>query len=738
MRLPSSVFVATRYGVALLALTSVALVSAARKSAFTVHDKAYYADPHLIQFVRPGLNVNIVSAKIASDGAISVDFKLTDVPPSGQPAQPLDITGVNTPGPISLSFLMAYIPNGQAQYVSYISRVATAAQGGATATQAAGESMTTGTLQTVTQGEYIYTFKFKAPSGFDATATHRAGIYGSRNLTEFDLGTNYDDAVFDFVPGGGTPAPRDIVRTADCNRCHQSLAAHGGSRKSVELCIICHQPQTADPDTGHTVDFKVFIHKVHMGAHLPSVQAGIPYQIIGFQNSVNDWSTVVYPSNPGDPRDCAGSCHNPKNGAAETNAWLTTPGRDACGACHDNVNFATGQNHPGGPQVDDKQCAMCHIPQGELEFDASILGAHTNPTESATAPGINFTLVKVDNGVAGSAPTVTFTVRDNAGNGITPAQLTGGSNRLALVMAGPSSDYGYTSFGSNVTTPGYVSENPVPTMQCSPDGTCTYTFTHQIPANATGTYAIGIEGRRGITLLPGTTLQMTSEYGGTNKVTYFSVDGSPVVPRRTVVSINNCNGCHTKLSVHGENRNQIEMCVLCHNASENDISQRVNATNPADKAAPAQGVNFTYLIHRIHLGTDLTSPRVQGSYTIVGFGGSHNDFATAFAPVPSSIPNTGVRYPVMNPTGATQDVAKCYMCHVNGSEAVLPIGLNLVTNPSAKLSPAPAVTSACTACHNLNSTFAHAQSNTDPTFGESCNVCHGTGAAYSTTVVHAQ
>src|SRR6516162_8912584 len=110
MRLPSSVFVATRYGVALLALTSVALVSAARKSAFTVHDKAYYADPHLIQFVRPGLNVNIVSAKIASDGAISVDFKLTDVPPSGQPAQPLDITGVNTPGPITVSFLIASIP----------------------------------------------------------------------------------------------------------------------------------------------------------------------------------------------------------------------------------------------------------------------------------------------------------------------------------------------------------------------------------------------------------------------------------------------------------------------------------------------------------------------------------------------------------------------------------------------------------------------------------------------------
>jgi len=390
------------------------------------------------------------------------------------------------------------------------------------------------------------------------------------------------------------------------------------------------------------------------------------------------------------------------------------------------------------PQLDDNQCSMCHIPQGELEFDASIKGAHTVPTESASAPGINFTIVKVDNGVAGKAPTVTFTVKDNAGNGISMAQLTGGSNRLGLVMAGPTSDYGYTSFGSDVTTNGYVSENPVPTAQCSPDGTCTYTFTHKIPANATGTYAIGIEGRRGITLLPGTTKQMTSEYGGANEVTYFSVDGSPVTPRRTVVSIKNCNGCHTTLSVHGENRNQIEMCVLCHNPSENDGARRPTAAVAADKAAPAQGVNFAYLAHRIHLGVDLPGPYVQGTYTIVGFGGSHNDFATAFAPVPASIPNTGVRYPVMDNTGATQNVGKCEMCHVNGSEAVLPVGMNAVTNPSAKLTKAGAVTSACTSCHNLNPTFAHALANTDPQFGESCSVCHGTGTDFATTKVHAE
>ena len=51
----------------------------------------------------------------------------------------------------------------------------------------------------------------------------------------------------------------------------------------------------------------------------------------------------------------------------------------ACGACHNDVNFATGEKHAGGPQFDDKLCANCHIPQGEIEFDASIKGAHAVP-----------------------------------------------------------------------------------------------------------------------------------------------------------------------------------------------------------------------------------------------------------------------------------------------------------------------------------------------------------------------
>ena len=286
---------------------------------------------------------------------------------------------------------------------------------------------------------------------------------------------------------------RDVIRTATCNKCHDQLSAHGGSRRGVEMCVLCHTPQTVDPDTGNTVDLKVMIHKIHMGSQLPSVQAGHPYQIIGNQGSVSDWSTVVYPA---DPRRCE-SCHDQASGATQAVRYLTAPTGASCGSCHDDVNFATGQNHPGGPQVSDNQCSTCHIPQGELDFDASIKGAHVVPEDSTSLHGLVVEILKVDNGTAGRQPAVTFTVKDKSGAPVPLNQL----NNVSLVMAGPTSDYGYTSFGADVTTPGYVSESAT-AAQCDTSGTCAYTFQHAIPADAKGSFAIGIEARRTETLLP--------------------------------------------------------------------------------------------------------------------------------------------------------------------------------------------------------------------------------------------
>ncbi len=144
---------------------------------------------------------------------------------------------------------------------------------------------------------------------------------------------------------------------------------------------------------------------------------------------------LTFPANPGDPRNCE-VCHEQNTGAEQATAFLT-PNRAACGACHDDVNFATGENHANLPQVTDNQCSNCHTPQGELPFDVSIMGAHTNPTEFEGLPGLVITIVKVDDGSAGKKPAITFTLKDKGGNPLAASSLVGGTNRLAAVLAGP-------------------------------------------------------------------------------------------------------------------------------------------------------------------------------------------------------------------------------------------------------------------------------------------------------------
>jgi OmcA/MtrC family decaheme c-type cytochrome len=256
---------------------------------------------------------------------------------------------------------------------------------------------------------------------------------------------------------------------------------------------------------------------------------------------------------------------------------------------------------------------------------------------------------------------------------------------------------------------------------CGDDGTCIYTFKHSVPANAKGTYAIGIEARRSETVLAGTTKQQSVTYGAKNQVLYFSVDGSTVLARRQVVATTNCNQCHVSLSVHGTLRNQTEYCVLCHNPSNTDASTRANAQNAADKAAPAQGINFNLLVHRIHTGENLPKDR---PYVVVGFGGSHNDFSD-------------VRYAAMSPTGTPGDTRNCGICHVNGSELNLPLALNPVADPQGPINPIQPISSACSGCHLNIAAASHSLANTTQ-LGESCTVCHSSGAEFAVDKVHAQ
>lgn len=698
---------------AFTAVLALCLVAQTRKVAFSPRDKAYYADPKLVAFVNPGLAIAINSASISTAGAISVTYTVTD--PSGLP---LDAAGVTTPGVISLAYVAAYIPKGQEQYVAYTTGQAT---GTALGTITRPDFELGGKATQVGPGQYQYTFIAQAPAGFDATATTTVAVDGNRDLTAFDLGTNYAGTTFNFVPNGSAvTVTRDVIKTQSCNTCHDQLAFHGGYAHGMEMCVLCHQPQNQDPTSGNTLDLKVMAHKIHMGSQLPSVNATppVPYQIYGYMNSVSDFSTVI---DPADPRRCE-VCHSQTTGAAQAKAFLTAPSRAACGACHDDVNFATGNNHPGGFQTDDTECANCHQPQGETPFDASILGAHVVPNDTpATYPQNPDTLISsivikitaVTNTKPGQKPVVAYTVKDM--NGVAIALNDPTLEDIQFTLAGPTTDYGYTSFGSDVTTPGYVGEDGT-AGTCDSSGNCTYTFLHAIPATATGTYAIGVESERLENVLPNTNAAQQVESGTPNQIFYFSVDGSTVQPRRTVVAETNCNQCHVHLTLHGNRRNDPQYCVLCHNPSDTDFSQR-----PAGQAA--QTINMAVMVHRIHDGVNVV-PAGGKPYTVAGFGGSTHDFS-------------GVLYPAMSPAGDATYLQNCTLCHVNGSEQILPTGLNAVVDPQGWINPVQPVSSACSGCHVSKAEAAHFVTNTS-TLGEACAVCHASGAQFAVDAVHAQ
>ena len=107
---------------AFVALIALCLTGQTRRFEYSKHQKAFFADPALVAFVRPGLVITINSASISSAGAISVTYTITD--PQGLP---LDASGVTTPGAVAFTYFASYIPKGQEQYVAYTTAPATGA-----------------------------------------------------------------------------------------------------------------------------------------------------------------------------------------------------------------------------------------------------------------------------------------------------------------------------------------------------------------------------------------------------------------------------------------------------------------------------------------------------------------------------------------------------------------------------------------------------------------------------------
>ena len=735
---------------------------------------------------------------VAIAGPPVVKFQLTDQ--NGAPLQGLPAA--------DLAFAIAQLVPGQngsaSQWNSYL--YGTVAPSGCPAgitacattpeTQAMVEAATSGTFVDHGDGTYQYTFKKNITTDpnviYNAALTHRVG-FEIRGLAQANNGP------YTFQPSSGDMSgifSREIVETSTCDNCHTSLTAHGGARVEVQYCVMCHNPGTTDPYSGNTLDFKVMVHKIHSGNTLPSIQTatgpdttptlGLGYWIVGYMESLSNFNTVLYPQ---DTRNCI-TCHVQNVPTLPQAAnYMTVPTMQACGACHDNVNFATGANHGPNIVANNTECTTCHgttsdIDNGQLQ----VVAAHVIPEVVAATrfqfiinsvsfqtasgqiyPVVNFKIVDPTNG---NAPYNILTAAPFAGidpGTGDPVCATGGAARLAIDVAWETSDY--TNWGSGTTPSAWgqpISLNPLAVAGCAaavplsaitgPDATGAFTLTSPTalptapvancpPAGATACAAIAnvgvvLEGHPGVvTTGPGATaIPVTSAVG------YGNVAGQTPVARRVVVAIAKCDVCHSVLALHGDNRNNNpQVCVACHNPASTDVGMRqtLSPTIPGIDGLWEQTIDFKHMIHAIHDGS------VRGAagmpFVIYGFGGSVNNF-------------TDVVYP--------GQLNRCDACHVSASyypvndaavqATTFLTGLSTESpNPTTVGNPiaTSANMSVCSACHVDAVALAHMLQNggsttvtkdaegrtipsSNPADAETCSVCHGPGGVADVKIVH--
>jgi hypothetical protein len=367
-------------------------------------------------------------------------------------------------------------------------------------------------------GEYVYTFALGIPAtylppyndtpSFGAldgelagqpllTGTYTIGLsFGWAYSVGTDDYLDVGEAHRDVLLGGATTlAPRAAVAQANCNQCHVELRAHGGERRDVVQCLLCHTSGAEDRNDallgagtpGVSVDARVLFHALHNASHLPSV-LGIGVTPTGDQDylaprrplvfagadGLRDYSSTGSPVWPSRslPRDknfgwtalapaareqedqvrrgliACFVCHGdpdqdgPLEAPAQGTLAFVQPTRRACGACHDDVDWELPyrtnlQEMP--PQADDSGCAGCHeVLPGPL---SSVTG-HVHPLEDPLVnPGLNLTLLALQPAGgdadasldAGETLTITFTLTDDNGLDVDPGEL----DEVRAVLAGP-------------------------------------------------------------------------------------------------------------------------------------------------------------------------------------------------------------------------------------------------------------------------------------------------------------
>jgi len=533
--------------------------------------------------------------------------------------------------------------------------------------------------QLVDNGGGSYTFTFVddvALAPAEAGYTHRVGI----EIYALPSGLLSVNPTFDFVPNQGAgpytfATTRDIVTTDACNECHNPLgytpSFHGSRRVETKHCALCHNPnnalapQSAAPGAPDVpIPFVKAVHGVHTGQDLKV------FEPPDTENH-GDFTEVRIPQ---DIRNC-NKCHKGPDGQN----WNTRPSIEACGSCHTEVNFATGEGHAPPinlPQPDNSGCAIagCHVPSGAphaiIDAHATVNATPNNPDVPTGLANFEYFIDNVSVDGAGVASATFRIEKDGVPLDLStcpPAGFTGGPSFIlawALPQDGVSAPVDYT----NTQSPDDPSSTNGNGAGDAPSvSLCGLITDNLVTGTATGYTAtlLSSSWERSYSFPPGATMRAVAiQSYFTQTAAYDETDDGVLdnigrhtpsvvitVPsdavRRVVVKSGydsvtgqpfGCLECHETLELHGGSRvNNVQVCVMCHNPNKSSSGRTADPTQTildATLAAvgsdplvwPEASNNFKNMIHGLHAATDrpyeFVRNRTNGRYySPAGLGG---------------------------------------------------------------------------------------------------------------------
>ena len=234
-------------------------------------------------------------------------------------------------------------------------------------------------------------------------------------LTAYNLGTNYASATYNFVPNGAKVTHiHDIIETASCNACHDQLSAHGGSRRGMTMCVLCHHAAEHRPEHRQPWTPRFSFTRSTWARACP---VWWPARLI-FRPSTRSeplitrrWSSRP---TPGDPRRLRGvPFTNHRRGAEDR----ISDQSDARGlrVLPRQREFRHRRESPGRPAVRRQPMRDLPYPARHSDFDASILGAHVVPTASSLLSGLAVNITKLPTARRATRPRFPSPLRTRTG-----------------------------------------------------------------------------------------------------------------------------------------------------------------------------------------------------------------------------------------------------------------------------------------------------------------------------------